>query len=309
MEIHFAPLQGFTDMVYRNAHHRIFGGIDAYYTPFVRIEKEMAVRPRDKRDVCRGSDITGRLVPQLLTSDIKEFKYLVTLFIEEGYKRIDINWGCPFPMIAKKGKGCGILSYPDKIKLILDEMKHFPEISFSVKLRLGYEDVNDAFRLLPMLHDYPLHHITLHARTGIQQYKGSPDKVAFARFYESCKIPLLYNGDVCTISDIRQINKDFPQLDGIMIGRGLIANPALGWEYKANRRMEIPELYMKVALLHREIFDAYAVRLQGEHQLLSKMKSLWEYFFPTVERKLHKRIMKSPCITDYLKAVDELLSR
>ena len=94
-----------------------------------------------------------------------------------------------------------------------------------------------------------------------------------------------------------------------MIGRGLIANPALGWEYKTNRKMEISELYMKVSLLHREIFDAYAARLQGEHQLLSKMKPLWEYFLPTVERKLHKRIMKSTRITDYLKAVDELLSR
>lgn len=302
--IHFAPLQGYTDQAFRNIHHKIFGGVDSYYTPFIRCEKESTIRKKDLRDL--EEDSTGKLIPQLIASSPEEFHLVAETIVKAGYTQIDLNMGCPFPILARRSKGAGILPFPDRVVSLLECMEKYPTIGFSVKIRLGWADVSESMQLLPILHNYPLQHITLHPRLGIQQYKGTPDLEGFSRFYEQCKHPLIYNGDIHTTNDILKITEKFPHLAGIMIGRGLLENPMLALEYMQGNTLTATGRSKKLMTFHTELFNYYAARLQGNHQILTKMKSMWEYLLPDADRKQRKHICKSRTLETYQESVSAL---
>ena len=233
LPIHFAPLQGYTEAIYRNAHATVFGGVETYYTPFVRLEKE-TFRSRDIRDIEPGNNTVSHLIPQLIGADTNKAEAILSLFIEKGYREADINLGCPFPLLARRHNGSGILPYPEEVKALLSIVTRYPQISFSVKMRLGWEQPDECLALAPILNDLPLRQITMHPRLGKQGYKGEVDLEGFSAFREVCRLPLVYNGDIHLVEDIQRISKQFPSLAGIMIGRGLLANPALALEYKEN---------------------------------------------------------------------------
>lgn len=305
MKLYSAPLQGFTEAPWRNAHQEIFGGIDTYYTPFVRIERG-EFRTREVRDILPENNTVSRLVPQLIASTPPELEQLAGLFIEKGYREADINMGCPFPLLARKHKGSGILPYPEEVAALLDELAHYPELKFSVKMRLGWESADEWRALLPLLNAAPLQQITLHPRIGKQQYKGEVDRASFAAFYQECEHPLVYNGDLLAAGDIQKLEEAFPRLEGVMLGRGLLANPALASEYIRGESLSQKELYNKVKLLHARLLEYYESRLQGDVQLLSKMKPYWEYLLPDMDRKIKKAIKKATRIDKYLSAVNQL---
>lgn len=169
--IYAAPLQGFTEVAWRNAHAQCLGGVDAYYTPFVRLEKG-EIRNKDRRDVSPEENTVPRLVPQVIASDPEELKVLTDFLASQGYREIDVNMGCPFPLIVRRGKGAGILSSPEKVEALLEMMKVFPEIRFSVKMRLGGQDAEEWKALVPLLNRSCVTQVTLHPRIGKQQYKG-----------------------------------------------------------------------------------------------------------------------------------------
>lgn len=305
MKLYAAPLQGFTEAPWRNFHEEIFGGIDTYYTPFVRIERG-GFRNRDVRDIDPENNTVSHVVPQLIASTPAELEQLAGLFIEKGCKEADLNMGCPFPLIARKHKGSGILPYPAEVEVLLKELTHYPELKFSVKMRLGWECADEWRALLPLLNAAPLQRIILHPRIGKQQYKGEVDGTAFAAFYEECTHPLVYNGDLLTVEDIRRTEEMFPRLDGIMLGRGLLANPALAWEYANGITLLPKELHDKVKSFHARLFQYYEAHLQGETQLLSKMKPYWEYLLPDADRKVKKAIKKATTVDKYLTAVNQV---
>lgn len=306
MEIHFAPLQGYTEAVYRNAHAEIFGGADAYYTPFVRQEKG-EFRNKDIREINVANNNVPRLIPQLIATNRDEAETIIHFFTAQGYKEIDLNMGCPFPLITKTGKGCGILPHPERVADIVSIIEEYPELSFSIKMRLGMESVEEAVALLPLLNRTRLKHITLHPRTGRQQYKGICDKEAFARFAKACEHPLIYNGDITSAQQALELKNEFPFLKGIMIGRGLLSNPALATEIKTGEALSEKELYHKVHQLHETIFTHYQSCLHGEAQLMSKLKPIWDYLLPNAEKRLRKRVCKANKTEAYLHAVKELL--
>lgn len=308
-ELHFAPLQGFTDAVFRNAFHRYFGGVAAYYTPFIRVEGKNTFRNRDLRDAEPGNNSVPRLIPQILPGSAEEFRLLAGFLLSKGYRVADINLGCPFPMIAGKKKGAGMLPYPELVEQTLNTLNEFPQIEFSLKLRLGWENASECILLADIISDLRLSHITLHARLGKQQYKGIPDLTAFRQFYEVCKHPLFYNGDLKTIGDCRKILMEFPLLRGISIGRGLISSPLLAKEFSENETFSEKERMSLFSDFHMTLFSAYSERLQGENQLLTKMKTLWEYFLPESDRKVLKKIKKSHKLSDYTAAVNGIFGQ
>ncbi len=182
-------------------------------------------------------------------------------------------------------------------------------MKFSVKMRLGLEDADEWHALLPMLNEAPLERITLHPRIGKQQYKGKPDLEAFAAFYEACTHPLVYNGDVLTVEDAHRLMKDFPRLEGIMLGRGLLVRPSLAMEIKEGSPWTDEELYNKVLQLHDRLLQHYEGCLQGEAQLLSKLKPYWEYLLPDMDKKIRKAIKKAVRMDKYLAAVRAVCPR
>ena len=308
LPIHFAPLQGYTDAIYRSAHARIFGGIASYYTPFVRLEHG-DFRRKDVRELDADNNRGVNLTPQLIASTPEKILRILALFIEKGYKNVDINLGCPFPTLAKRHNGAGLLPYPDEVKaLLMAAFEAHPEIQFSVKMRLGWEDANECMALLPLLNSLPLSHITMHPRLGKQQYKGEVDLEAFQRFYAECEKPLIYNGDLLTLDDIDTISNRFPRLGGLMIGRGLLANPALAIEYQQGASLSPKEKIEKIRLLHADVFSQYGNLLEGgDLQLLTKMRTFWEYLLPDGDRKAKKVIHKTSKLSNYQAAVSNLL--
>lgn len=308
LPIHFAPLQGYTDAIYRSAHARIFGGVASYYTPFVRLEHG-DFRRKDVRELDADNNRGVNLTPQLIASTPEKILRILALFIEKGYKNVDINLGCPFPTLAKRHNGAGLLPYPDEVKaLLMAAIEAHPEIQFSVKMRLGWEDANECMALLPLLNSLPLSHITMHPRLGKQQYKGEVDLEAFQRFYAECEKPLIYNGDLLTLEDIENISNRFPRLGGLMIGRGLLANPALAIEYQQGAPLSPKEKIEKIRLLHADVFSQYGNLLEGgDLQLLTKMRTFWEYLLPDGDRKAKKVIHKTSKLSNYQAAVSNLL--
>ena len=307
--IQFAPLQGYTDQVYREAHARVFGGVETYYTPFVRVEKG-EVRKKDLRDIRERSTPCAHVVPQLIASCPEEFRLIMSEISTAGYREVDINLGCPFPKQVRLHRGSGLLPYRDEAENLLRTLTEFPDFTFSVKMRLGWEQVDEAFDLLPFLNTLPLRQITLHPRLGKQQYKGEVNVDAFSRFYEACQVPLCYNGDLTTIEAIRSIETRFPKLAGIMLGRGLLASPWLAEEYQAGESLPETERFHRAQEFHTLLLESYADRLEGgEHQVLDKMKTVWDYLLPDADKKLRKKILKSATLTSYQSAVNALLNQ
>ena len=312
MQVLFAPLQGYTTGIYRKAHAEIFGGVDAYYAPFLRIENG---RPREKdlRDIDDDHDlITGaKTIPQIIANSVNEFKTLADAIMQKGFTEIDFNMGCPFPMQVSRHRGAGLLSDVQTVKSIMDEIARFTaknSIKFSVKMRLGQNSPDEAFALLPILNATPLAHITLHPRLGKQQYKEAIDFASFVRFYDECRHPLVYNGDITSVSQMRKMEAGYPKLAGIMIGRGMLARPSLAAEYKAASEANAAgisekDLLRKILEMHSRLYEHARSTYQGDSQILSHVKSFWEYLEPSIPKKAFKKIKKAGNLGEYDTAV------
>lgn len=356
LKILFAPLQGYTTGIYRRAHAEIFCGVDAYYAPFLRIENGKP-REKDLRDLecanaeCANAKCAGiaeenahegnarnlnvHEIPQIIANSVDEFKILADALIAKGYTEIDFNMGCPFPMQVNRHRGAGLLSDAQTVQEIMDEIKKMSgsatnvngpaSVKFSVKMRLGQDSPDEAFALLPILNEAPLSQITLHPRLGKQQYKGAIDFKSFEKFYEECRHPLVYNGDITNVSQICEMGRRYPKLAGVMIGRGLLAKPSLAAEYKAlsskdetgsvqssNRDINCAtsqDFFDKLFQMHQVILDHACKTFQGDSQILSHVQSFWEYLEPSIPKKIFKRIKKAGKLSEYQAAIIEITSQ
>lgn len=284
--IAFAPLQGYTDAVYRRAHWEYVGGVDEYYTPFVRIEKG-EVRKKDLRDTDPVANAGVPTVPQVIAAGGDEFARLCDALQGQGWRRIDLNVGCPFPMQVRAGRGSGLLQHPDRMEEIQHEMLRRPEVAFSVKMRLGQESEAEGLAAMPIVNAMPLVHVTLHPRLGRQQYKGVADREAFARFAEVCRHPMVYNGDIEVIECLTDA-----RLKGVMLGRGLLARP---WMLGDKDPREV------LRAMHSIVYRHATSTLCGDSQMLARLHAFWEYV--DLPHKQKKAIMKATTMRRYDEAV------
>lgn len=300
-EIHLAPLQGLTDTIFRRLFDDYYGGIDYCYTPFIRIERG-DFRARDLKEL--EADELKNLVPQILPANGDEVIRLSEAIIERGYNRIDINMGCPFPPIAAHGKGCVLFNYPDRISDILAAASSMTDVEFSLKIRLGFTSCEQWKDVIEDINDTPLRHVTVHARYGKQQYKGECDKEAFGEFLEACKHKVIYNGELKTKADVDEITSRFPNIAGVMIGRGILANMSLAREIRGEATLDTNNFRR----YHAELVDAHAQHMSGgDVQILGKLKPYWEYLYQEAPHRLHKNIQKAKTLDVYLASVAALL--
>ena len=303
--IHFAPLQGYTDDVYRRIHHELMGRIQTYYTPFLRMEGG-GVRSKDMRDIRPEFNEGVPVVPQIIVKSMKEFDFLTGIVEEKGYTRVDINMGCPFPLQAKHGRGSGLLAHVDIIEEMAKAIAAKSQLKFSVKMRLGWENANEWRPVLDILNSTPLEQITLHPRIGTQQYKGSVSMEVFEEFYKLCKHPLIYNGDVTSVNDIRKLEEMYPKLAGVMIGRGLLARPSLALEYASGVELSWEKRRSLLLDFHDRMKAHYETTANSETQVHSRLRLFWEYMEEELGRKAYKKIMKAGNLKNYLSAVREI---
>lgn len=305
MEIHFAPLQGYTDFEYRRIHARHCGGVDTYYTPFIRWEKG-GIREKDIKDILPENNEGLHLVPQIICADTDEFNRLADTIQEHGYEEMDLNMGCPAPMQTKLMRGSGILPYPTRVSALLKEMERRPEVRFSAKMRLGLEGKEEWRELSGMLNSSCLKHLTVHPRIGKQMYKGEVDMDAFNEVYSSIHIPIIYNGDVTSMEQVSSLLERYPDLPGIMMGRGLLARPTLAQECLMGKEMPHEERMSILMQMHEDMLGYCTRKYKVDSQILLHIHSFWEYQESQLERKTWKKIMKAGNMKNYLEAIRKL---
>jgi tRNA-dihydrouridine synthase B len=306
--IHSSPLQGFTDFRFRNAYQKFFGGIDKYIAPYIRVNRNPGIKPASDRDISPANNSSLNLVPQIITKDANEFLLVANHVQKLGYTELNWNLGCPYPMIAKRGMGSGLLSMPEKIDEILTRVCAETDIQVSVKMRLGYESSKEIFQVLPVLERYRLTNITIHPRIGKQLYRGDVDLKAFEECLLQSSHKIFYNGDITSVRSFRELKQRFPTINNWMIGRGLIADPFLPSMIKADNPIYPENRYEIFNAFHDALFSSYEEALSGPKHLLMKMYSFWEFFiqsFPSSPKSL-KEIKKSRNINAYRAAVKSL---
>ncbi len=287
-----APLQGLTEAAWRNVHHGLFGDMQGdveYFTPFIRVEKG-EVRARDLRDFTSDLNEGMRLTPQIIFRDVDEWKMLVDTLVANGAKCIDMNMGCPFPPQVKKGRGAGMIQYPEIIGRIAEEIDDYPDVQFSVKMRLGVIDPSEALGLVDILNAMPLRHVTIHPRTAKQQYKGELHLKEMTELSSRLKHPIIYNGEISTLADLDAL---FGNYSGVMVGRGLLARPSLFAEYHSEREWTIKEREEAYLKLMRCVSSELEIILCGSAQLRDKMKPYFVYVPSSLDKKIVKTWKKN----------------
>ena len=304
-----SPLQGFTDFRFRNAFNHYFGGIDTFYAPYIRFNKKLIIKNSYQIDLQLENNTDLEVIPQIMTNSADEFLFVVDYIQELGYKELNWNLGCPYPMVTNRGMGSGLICDPEKINHILERVHKETDIVVSMKMRMGYEHPEEILDTFPILDAYPLKNIAIHARIGKQLYKGGVNLDAFEKCIESTKHKLYYNGDITSVAKLKEMQTRFPSIDHFMIGRGLIADPFLPSMIK-NDTTEYPENRWDIFReFHDTIYQQYDTALSGPTPIKMKMQGFWEYFAQSFSnpQKTFKKIKKANNPRAYQQAVTEIL--
>ena len=301
MKLFAAPLQGYTDAIYRHFHAEIFGGVDTYFSPFVRLENGEP-KNRDMRDINSEFNANHNLIPQIIFGNITEFKTLADAVIRSGHTHIDLNLGCPFPPQLHKGRGTAVLAQKQllsDLRILMQE--NYRDVTFSAKMRLGLKEPSEWRNVISSLNDLPLSHLTVHPRTAAQKYSGELHLDQLSVLKDSCRHKLVINGDILSPSDISSV-----EAYGVMAGRGLLARPSLFAEYRTGKTLDRHLRIELLLKLHNAIFTHYSATLCGECQILSKTKSFWDYLEGEIGHNCHKAIGKAKNTATYMAAVSSI---
>ena len=303
-----SPLQGFTDFRFRNAFHKYFGGIDTFYSPYIKLNGKLVVKGSYERDILPENNSTLQVIPQIITNDAEEFLFVAKYVKQLGYNELNWNLGCPYPMVAKSGMGSGLICNTGRIDEILERAHNETDIIVSMKMRMGYDNPTEILDVFPILEKYPIKNIAIHARIGKQLYKGGVDLDSFQKCLDVSKHKLYYNGDITSVEKFRMLKERFPSIDHFMIGRGLIADPFLPSMIK-NNTTEYPKNRFEIfEEFHDTIYRDYDAYLQGPTPIKMKMLGFWEYFSESFSnpQKTYKKIKKAGNSKHYEEAVREI---
>ena len=278
MKLYFAPLEGITDHIYRRLHRRYFPGVDMYFTPFLSPTKNHIFPPRELRQVVPENNIGVPLTPQLLTKNADDFLWAANALAEMGYEEVNLNVGCPSGTVTAKGKGAGLLADLGSLQRLLDGIFAAAPVKISVKTRLGVRDPAEFGAILDIYNDYPISELIIHARTAKEMYEGPIHPDAFGAALTSSRASLCYNGDVATPADICALEQRFPGLNAVMVGRGLVADPAL-----VMRLGGVEPDRETLTAFNNELWEAYSGAFGGPASAMNRMKAIWTLMLGSFE--------------------------
>lgn len=305
--LYLAPLQGMTDRIYRNLFPLYFKGVDLAVAPFLSATK--SIKPGSLlRDYSPNQNLGIPTIPQIMSSGPEDFTRLANALFDIGYGEVNWNLGCPFRMVVKKGRGAGMLCYPERIEAFLEKAMPALKPKLSIKLRLGLKDPDDVLRLLPVFNRFPLEELTIHPRTGAQMYEGNVDPDRFGKCLDLSQHRLVYNGDVTTVAAYEQLAERFGSVHRWMIGRGLLGNPFLAEEIKGYVEKPYVEKVQILRAFHDHLFAEYSQILSGPAHITNKMKEFWTYSgsFLKDREKIRKQINKTHHRDAYIAAVHKI---
>ena len=273
MKIYFAPMEGITDGILRQAHNRIFGGVDVYCLPFHKLTQTMSLLTREIRDISPEENEGLNVLPQALTRDPEQLSAWMYYVSECGYSHADLNIGCPSPTVTKRGRGSGMLRDPFYLRAFFDRVfANTLPVSLSVKTRIGYESADEWPEILDILADYPFDHVTVHVRTMKEQYTGGIHPEAFETAVQKGIHHPVYNGDLRSVEDVNELKQRCPAAEAVMIGRGMLADPALARELRGGPEAGRDELQA----WYTALYEGWAQRFHPT-LALGRIKKLMEW--------------------------------
>lgn len=302
MHYYFAPLEGITDATFRRLHHQYFPGcVDRYYTPFFSPTVHRALTAREARELPAADTFSAVVVPQLLTKVAEDFVWMAGVCRDLGYQEVNLNLGCPSGTVTAKGKGSGMLRDPDSLDRFLDAVFQDSPLPISVKTRIGYADAEEFYKILEIYNRYPIRELTVHPRVRSEFYKGSVHMDLFRYAAENSKAPLCYNGDLISTNAIAAFSQNFPQVEAVMIGRGLVADP--GMLLPGGTTREALEGFLA------ELLEAYVEIFGGARNAMFRMKEHWSMVIRKFENteKLGKRLRKTTDLEEFKAVTGQIL--
>ncbi len=304
MKFYLAPMEGITIFIYRNAYARFFGDMDKYFTPFIMPNKKRIFRTRELQDVLPEHNEGISLVPQILTRKSEEFIKTAKELRNMGYDEVNLNLGCPSRTVVTKGRGSGFLKDLEELDRFFTEIFEKLDMKISVKTRIGLYDLEEFEEIMEVYNRYPIHELIIHPRLQKEFYNGTVHMDVFRSGWEKSKNPVCYNGDIVRAEDYQKLIKEFPKLGAVMIGRGILRNPALAGQIRSGKKLEKKDL----RAMHDQIYRDYQEYLSGEKNILFKMKDFWtnpiQVF--TGSEKYAKKIRKVQRLKEYEKIIDSL---
>lgn len=304
-----APFQGITDVVYRNVFMKHFGGIDKFYTPFFTgIQKDNSKSLRGEEIDPRFNDV-NIVVPQILSNTAEEIVRFANQCKSMGYTEFNLNMGCPFPRVANKTRGCGLMADYQRTTAMLKEVcNNIDGIKFSIKCRLGYYSDDEILRFVDTFNSLPFIEIIVHPRIGKQMYTGEASLEKFKELIPLINKPLIYNGDIYSVEKYKSVVENISTDDThTMLGRGLLTNPFLAEEIKQINDNQQD----KNARLHKFVVDLYVERLRhagGSPKIIGSMKELWKYMMNIFDdpQNVWRNVKKVNHLDEYEDAVEKI---
>ena len=293
MRHYFAPMEGLTDYIYRRVHQEFFPGLDAYYMPFISPTQHRCLTHRESRDLPMADSVPFRAVPQVMTKVADDFLWAAEQCANRGYDEVNLNVGCPSGTVVSKGKGSGMLADPDHLDRFLDAICQGSPIPVSVKTRLGVDDPEEFPRLLEVFNQYPIKELTIHPRVRKQFYKGDVYLDSFRYALENSKNPLCYNGNIRTASELAAFEREFPMVASVMIGRGLVGNPAMLCPAHFDAKT--------IRAFHDTLLEEYVAAFGGGRNAIFRLKESWHHMILLFvgSDKLWKQLRKTTDLAEF----------
>ena len=291
MRYYFAPMEGITDSIYRQTHHKYYPGLDRYYMPFLSPTIHRTLTHKEDRELPMADSVPFCAVPQILTKVAEDFLWAAGICRDRGYEEVNLNLGCPSGTVVSKGKGSGMLRDIDGLDRFLEEIFAASPLPISVKTRLGLENGEEFSRLLDIFNRYPIQELTVHPRVRKQFYDGSVDMEMFRYAAENSRNPLCYNGDLTSLQQIETFRQEFPGIEAVMIGRGLIADPG----------MFSPGTVAILEAFHNELLERYLEAFGGSRNAMFRLKENWHFLITQFEgsEKLWKQLRKTTDLGEF----------
>ena len=300
MRYYFAPMEGLTDNIYRQTHHRYFPGADRYYMPFLSPTVHRSLTPREARELPFADTVSFRAVPQILTKVAEDFIWAAQQCQERGYDEVNLNLGCPSGTVTAKGKGSGMLRDPEGLSAFLDGIFSGSPLPISVKTRLGFADPEEFPRLLEIFNQYPIRELTVHPRVRSAFYSGDVDMDAFRYAMAHSHAPICYNGNLCSLSQAEALAKEFPMLEAVMLGRALVADPGMLTAGGTDPR--------KLEQFMEDMLQQYIITFNGSRNAMFRLKENWHYLICHFDNadKLYKQLRKTTDLDEYRSIVKQI---
>lgn len=293
MQYYFAPLEGLTDSFFRSLHHKYFPGIDRYYMPFFSPTVHRTLTHREDRELPPADSVPFTAIPQILTKVPEDFLWAAEQCKERGYPEVNLNIGCPSGTVTAKGKGAGMLADPENLDRFLDAIYRNAPLPISVKTRLGVTEESEFPRLMEIFNQYPIAELTVHPRVRKDFYNTPIRWDSFRYALENSKNPLCFNGNLCSVEDISRFSEQYPQVEAVMIGRGLIGDPGMLSPGGTDLRT--------LEAFYDELLEHYIEAFGTPRNAMFRMKENWRYLLCRFDgaEKLGKKLRKTTDVKEF----------